>query len=67
MKSSNLPTFGVMSLGPVIACARLSKDKVVGSEDLAVGAGADRVHGARLQVQQDRTRDVLATYDKERK
>ena len=49
-----------MSLGPVVSSARLSKHKVVWSEDLAVGSGPDAVHGAWLQVDKDCTGDVLA-------
>ena len=39
---------------------RLAEDEVVGAEDLAVRAGADGVHGARLEVHQDRAGDVAA-------
>ncbi len=48
-----------MSLGPVVAGAALSEHKVVRAEDLSEGPGADAVHGAGLQVHQDRPRDVL--------
>ncbi len=48
-----------MSLGPVVAGAALSEHKVVRAEDLPEGPGADAVHGAGLQVHQDRPRDVL--------
>lgn len=41
---------------------RLTKDKVVRSEHLTEGAGPHRVHCARLQVHQDRTRDILPTW-----
>lgn len=37
----------------------LTKDKVIWPEDLSKGARADGVHGARLQVHQDGTRDIL--------
>jgi hypothetical protein len=53
-------TFGVVALGPVVASARLSKDEVVGAEDLAVGSRANRVHGAGLQVDEDSPGNVLA-------
>ena len=49
-----------MPLGPVVPRAGLSKDKVVWPEDLAVGAGPDRVHGAGLQVHQDSPGHILA-------
>ena len=42
-----------MALGPVVACPALSKDKVVRSEELAVGAAAHGVHCARLKVDQN--------------
>ena len=38
----------------------LTEDKVVGTEDLSERSGAYRVHGARLQVHQDGTGNVLA-------
>ena len=49
-----------MALGPVVAGARLAEDEVVRPEDLAVRSRADAVHGARLQVDQDGARHVLA-------
>ena len=49
---------GVVALGPVVAGAGLAEDEVVRPEELAERAGAHRVHGARLQVHQDRARDV---------
>ena len=49
-----------MSLGPVISGSRLSKNKVVGSENLSIRSGSDRVHGARLQVDQHGPGHVLA-------
>ena len=57
---NELGALGVMALGPVVTGARLAKDKVVGAEDLAEGAGADRVHRARLQIDQDCAGHVLA-------
>ena len=50
-----------MSLGPVVASAGLPEHEVVGSEDLAEGAGPDGVHGAGLQVHQDGPGHVLPT------
>ena len=50
-----------MSLGPVVACSRLSKDKVVWPEYLAIWAAPDTVHGAWLQVDKNSPGDVLAT------
>lgn len=54
-----LSTLGVMTLGPVVAGARLSKHKVVGSEELSVGAGADRVHRAWFQVDENGSGNIL--------
>ena len=50
-----------MPLGPVVSGARLSKDIVIGPEDLAVRSRSDRVHGAGLQVDEDGSGDILAT------
>ncbi len=50
-----------MTLGPVVAGARLTKDEVVRPEELPEGTRADRVHGAGLQVDEDCTWNVLAT------
>lgn len=50
-----LSTLGVVTLGPVVTSTSLAKDKVVWPEDLAVGAGPHRVHGAGLQVHEDGT------------
>ena len=46
-------TFGVMSFGPVVAGSRLSEDKVVGAEDLAISTTPHGVHGARFKIHQD--------------
>ena len=56
-----LGTLGVVTLGPVVTSARLSKDKVVWAEDLTEWAGADWVHGTGLQIDQDGAWDILAT------
>ena len=45
-------TFGVVSLGPVVAGATLSEDEVVRAEDLTIGAASHRVHCAWLEVHQ---------------
>eukprot|EP00962_Isochrysis_galbana_P009216 scaffold2575_cov101-Isochrysis_galbana.AAC.1 len=57
---NELGALGVVALGPVVAGARLAEDKVVRAEDLAKGARADRVHGARLEVHQDGAGHVAA-------
>ena len=46
-------TFGVVHR-QVVAGVGLAKDKVVCAEDLAVGARAEGVHGARLKVHEHR-------------
>merc|ERR1712227_464153 len=53
--------FSVMTFGPVIASARLSKHKVVRSKDLTKRTRPHAVHGARFQVYQDCPGHVLAT------
>ena len=45
-------TFGVVSLGPVVAGAALSEHEVVRAEDLTIGAASHGVHGAWLKVHQ---------------
>ena len=50
-----------MSLCPVVACSRLSKDKVVWPEYLAIWAAPDTVYGAWLQVDKNSPGDVLAS------
>jgi len=55
-----LGSLGVVALGPVVASTALSENKVVGAEELAKGSGADRVHGAGLQIDQDSAGHVLA-------
>ena len=52
---------GVVTLGPVVTSSRLSKDKVVGSEDLTKGSGPHTVHGPWLQVHEDGPGHVLAS------
>jgi hypothetical protein len=54
-----LGTLGVVTLGPVVSGARLAEDEVVGTEELTERTGADGVHGTRLQIDEDGTRDVL--------
>jgi hypothetical protein len=55
-----LGALGVVALGPVVAGARLAEDEVVRAEDLAEGARADGVHGARLEVHEDVAGHVAA-------
>ena len=46
-------------LGEVRVCL-YTKDEVVGSEDLSEGSGANRVHGAGLQIHQDGPWHILS-------
>lgn len=54
-----LGTLSVMTLGPVVAGARLAEGEVVGTEELPEGSGAHGVHSTGFQVDEDGTRDVL--------
>jgi hypothetical protein len=54
-----LGTLGVVTLGPVVSGTGLTEDEVVRSEELTEWASTDGVHGTRLQVDKDGTRDVL--------
>ena len=49
-----------MTLRPVVAGTGLAENKVIGAEDLAEGAGADRVHGAGLEIHQHGAGHVAA-------
>ena len=55
-----LSTLGVVTLRPVVAGPGLAENKVVGAEDLAEGTGADRVHGAGLEIHQHGAGHVTA-------
>ena len=54
-----LGTLSVVTLGPVVTSTGLAEDEVVGTEELAEGAGTDSVHGTGLQVDQNGTGNVL--------
>jgi hypothetical protein len=56
---NKLRALSVVALGPVVTSAGLTKDEVVRTEELAEGTSTDGVHGARLEVDEDRTRDEL--------
>ena len=53
-------TLCVVTLGPVVSGARLSKNEVVWSEDLSEWSRSDGVHGSWLQIHEDGTWHVLA-------
>lgn len=54
-------TFGVVTLGPVITGTGLSKDEVIGAEELSEGTGTDGVHGTGLEIHQNGTGHVTST------
>lgn len=54
-----LGALGVVALGPVVAGTALAKDKVVRAEQMAQRARADRVHRARLEIDQHGAWHVL--------
>jgi len=56
-----LSTLGVVTLSPVVTSTGLAEDEVVRAEDLTEGASTDRVHGTRLEVHEDSTRNIAAT------
>jgi len=54
-------TFGVMSLGPIVSGSGLSEDEVIGSEELAVRAGSNGVHGSWFKIHKDGSGDITST------
>jgi hypothetical protein len=56
-----LSTFGVVTLGPVVASATLTKNKIVWSENLTKRTGSDGVHRAGFKIHQDGARYILST------
>mmetsp|Transcript_23416 Transcript_23416/g.48171 ORF Transcript_23416/g.48171 Transcript_23416/m.48171 type:complete len:309 (+) Transcript_23416:590-1516(+) len=50
----------VVTLGPVVAGSCLSKDEVVGTEELTKRPGSDGVHGSWLKIHQDRAGNVAS-------
>ena len=55
-----LRALSVVALGPVVSGAGLAEDKVIGAEELAEGSSADGVHGAGLEIHEDRAGHVAA-------
>lgn len=49
--------FGVMTFSPVVSSTGLAENEVVRSEDLTIWARSEAVHGSRLQIHEDSTRD----------
>jgi hypothetical protein len=56
---NQLSTLSVMTLGPVVSSTGLAENEVVGTEQLAEGTGADSVHGAGLEIDEDGARNIL--------
>jgi hypothetical protein len=56
---NKLGTLSVMTLGPVVSSTRLAEDEVVGAEELAERSSADGIHGAGLEIDEDRTGNIL--------
>jgi hypothetical protein len=54
-------TFSVMALGPVVASAGLAEDEVVWAEELTERTSTNGVHGARLEIDKDGTRDEFVS------
>ncbi len=50
----------IMALRPVISGPRLSKDEVIGTENLSVGTSADGVHRSGLEIHEDSTGDIAS-------
>lgn len=50
--------FGIMTFRPIVTGTGLSEDKVIGTEDLAVGARSDAVHGSRFKIHKHSSRNV---------
>ena len=54
-----LSTLSVVSLGPVVASTGLTKDEVVGTEELTEGTGTNGLHGTRLKIDEDGAGNIL--------
>ena len=56
---NKLCSLGVMTLGPVVSSTRLTKDEVVGTEELTERTSSNGIHRARLEVDENSARDIL--------
>jgi hypothetical protein len=52
-------TLCVVTLGPVVSSTGLTENKVVGTEELTEGTSTDGVHGTRLKIDEDGSRNIL--------
>merc|ERR1719240_909760 len=57
---NELGALSVVPLSPVVSRSSLAENEVVGAEELAERARTDGVHGAGLQIHEDRTGHVAA-------
>ena len=58
---NELSTFSVVTLSPIVTSSSLTKDEVVGSEELAEGTSTDRVHGSWLKIHEDGSGDIASS------
>lgn len=56
---NKLGSLGVITLGPVVTCSRLSVNKGIGPEEVGEGAGTDEIDDTGLEVDLDGSRDVF--------
>ena len=54
-------TLGIVTLGPVVSSTRLSKDKVVRSENCSIRSSSYGIHGTRFQIEKDSPWNVFST------
>jgi hypothetical protein len=54
-------TLGVVALSPVVTSSSLAEHEVVGAKDLTVGAGANGVHGAGLEIHEHSAGNIAPT------
>mmetsp|Transcript_13815 Transcript_13815/g.19360 ORF Transcript_13815/g.19360 Transcript_13815/m.19360 type:complete len:522 (-) Transcript_13815:92-1657(-) len=54
-------SFSIVPFSPVVTSSGLSENEVIRTEDLTKGSSTDRVHGSRLKIHQNSTRNVAAT------
>jgi hypothetical protein len=56
-----LSSLSVVTLGPVVTCTSLTEHEVIRAEKLTEWTSTDRVHGTRLKIHKDSTRNISAT------
>jgi len=57
----DLLTDGVVTTGEVVSGVLLTRDELLGVEQLSVGAGSDLIDDGRLEIEEDSAGDVLAS------